>query len=139
MRNRLNLLATLSIATIILVLSVIRIPGGGSAGGSVVSLATLFHLLAYLGLAAAILITAHERESIGPLQVFLLAAGFGLAMEVFQYTIPYRSFAVNDILLNAAGASFVLIDRESFISSRAIQLEDMMIETLVDPVIGKHF
>ncbi|MBN2720556.1 MAG: VanZ family protein [Proteobacteria bacterium] len=48
--------------------------------------------------------------------VLLLCGGFGLLMELYQFTVPFRSFGAMDILIDilgsmAGGLSYVLLKR----------------------------
>lgn len=70
-----------------------------------IGIAVYLHLVAYAGLTGAVgyALLAADRRAL------LLAAGvatlYGLGVELLQGTLPYRSMAATDVLLNAAGAA----------------------------------
>lgn len=73
--------------------------------------ATWRHFLAYGTLAYA-LAYATDHWDLDHWQLVLVVVGscvlYGIGIEVGQYFVPYRTFAVTDAVTNTAGASLVL-------------------------------
>jgi VanZ family protein len=65
----------------------------------------IIHFLIYLTFSFLISNTlAFNRQKHSHLKGFLYTFSIGLAMEVVQYFLPYRSFETADIFSNALGA-----------------------------------
>ena len=66
-----------------------------------------FHLPAYAGLAGLLVLTLRTKGSLLRRSgwAFLIATGYGWALEVAQIAAPTRSFNVQGLLFDAAGAA----------------------------------
>jgi hypothetical protein len=96
-----------SFAAIVIVASVVPIPGGGGGGSGVagvVGLTDPFHLVGYAVL-AALSARATGRDGRGLLLAAALAVAVGFGVELLQTAIPWRTFAWRDSLVNAVGAA----------------------------------
>ncbi|OZG75063.1 hypothetical protein BTA51_01300 [Hahella sp. CCB-MM4] len=60
----------------------------------------LVHITAFIGLYSLLRIT-HPRRSVLVLAGYMLA--YGLAVEIHQWFLPYRSFSIADLLADALG------------------------------------
>lgn len=96
-----------TVAGLVLVASLVPVPGGpaGSGGGRV--LFALAHVLGY-GLLAGTLALAVRRTARprwqATLAVFVAVVGYGAAIEGLQGLSSHRTFSHADIALNALGA-----------------------------------
>ena len=95
------LIATIILAVLALYFSVIPIM---YIENIVLNAGTLRHLAVYFLLAFAI-----YRTTGNPKIAFLSAGTYGVLVECVQYFIPYRTFSLFDILINYAGAGFILV------------------------------
>jgi VanZ family protein len=95
------LIATIILAALILYFSVIPVM---SVENIELNAGTLRHLAVYFLFAFAIYKTTDN-----PKIAFLSSGTYGMLIECVQYFIPYRTFSLFDILLNYAGACFILI------------------------------
>lgn len=99
------------VALAILVASVVDPPGAGSPAAQPVAgipLDKWLHALAYAGLATTLAyasVPERGRRLRVLVGVVLLAAGYGLGIELVQATLPYRSFDLLDALANTVGAT----------------------------------
>ncbi|MGM0604360.1 MAG: VanZ family protein [Halobacteriota archaeon] len=100
----------------------VPIPSGEGSSGFLLGPTALFHLVGYGVLAAVVRpqirprsiahrsrpifdrSLSHLGRSRPVLVTVLLVTGYGAAIEVVQWFIPWRSFALTDVLLNAIGA-----------------------------------
>ncbi|GAA0508650.1 hypothetical protein SAMN04488066_11120 [Halorubrum aquaticum] len=106
----------IAFAAVVLVASVVPVPGGGTGGGvgvgdgvleavsAVVSPTDPFHLVGYAVL-AALSARGTGRGVRGSVVAAAVAVAFGFGVEVVQTTIPWRTFAWRDSLVNAIGAT----------------------------------
>ncbi|QKG94181.1 hypothetical protein HPS36_13270 [Halorubrum salinarum] len=105
----------LAFALVVLVASVVPVPGSSGGGGSAlggvldvlpagVGLTDQFHLVGYAVL-AALLVPVTRGNRFGPLLAAGGAVAFGLGIELVQAPIPWRSFALRDAAVNAVGAA----------------------------------
>ncbi|WP_096390059.1 VanZ family protein [Halopenitus persicus] len=108
------------VALLVLVVSLLPVPGRGAAGGGSAAIPVPFgldpfvasHLLGYAVLAACCLraletgtAASPERSRLRLLAVaVMLTAGYGAAIEALQVPIPWRSGGVADAGINAVGA-----------------------------------
>jgi len=101
-------------AIVILIASVLPIPSGvfgdgaGGVGGSAtvpiaVGLTAPFHFVGY-AILAALATRVTGRTPCGLLLAVVAAVAFGFGIEVVQAPIPWRTFAWQDVGINAAGA-----------------------------------
>lgn len=92
-------------AVVVLVASVVPIPGSTSAAspGAGLGFTAAFHVVGYAVLAALIACVI-GRSLVGLASAAVLATAFGFGIEVLQSPIPWRSFAWLDVLFNALGA-----------------------------------
>lgn len=98
----------------ILYFSIIPVPGGdtfrtGPLG--VVSFSTWMHLLAYGGLALVLAYALHDSswpEWVILFVVFLIAVGYGAAVEIVQAAVPERTYSHLDMIVNAVGAAIAV-------------------------------
>lgn len=95
-------------AAVVLVASVVPVPGDPSGGAWLVPTLGVgptgpFHFVGY-----AVLVTMTSRSTgrhrRGLVRAATIAIGFGFGIELLQATIPWRTFAWNDVAVNAAGA-----------------------------------
>lgn len=128
MRARLNqaLLGVVGVA----ILAGSVAPLAGAAGGSAGRLSPLLHLAAYFMLAAALLLVFHDTPR-GHVEAVAVAVLFGVGMELVQSMLPYRTAAVGDVLVNAVGASVVLLDHRVGLVHRVVAWEDRLIDRVV--------
>lgn len=102
-------LPAIAVGVAILAASVVRVPGEPSPTPGPVGLTDPFHLVGYAALAVAVAVTLSEhREPTRSIHVAAIAVAvatlFGVAIEIVQAPIPWRSFAVADAAVNAVGA-----------------------------------
>lgn len=102
------------VASAILLVSVIPIPGSVPDESGGLPMSVLFHFLGYAMLAALLGFTrlVGESHARANAEGFIGASGYGALIECLQYPIPYRSFSILDMLVNGAGAilgAFVLL------------------------------
>ncbi|RLM63625.1 hypothetical protein DVK05_14530 [Halorubrum sp. Atlit-8R] len=106
---------TFGIAFVVLVASVVPVPGSSGGGESAlggaldalpagVGLTDPFHLVGYAVL-AALLVPVARGNRFGPLLAAGGAVAFGFGIELVQAPIPWRSFAWRDAAVNAVGAA----------------------------------
>lgn len=90
---------------VILGFSVMR-PGDGFGGLWPI----LGHFFEYAVLAALVFRALGPSQDVSQLAAYSIAAStlYGIAMEIVQLFVPYRSFSLLDMLVNLAGASTVL-------------------------------
>lgn len=97
-------LAVALLAGVILVVSVIPIPGSVPDDG-VIPTSVLFHFLGYAALAAALAIALGSRRLRSSISgSFAGASGYGVLLEFVQSGLPYRTFSTLDMAVNASGA-----------------------------------
>ncbi|WEL19151.1 VanZ family protein [Candidatus Nanohalococcus occultus] len=123
MRTKINAAFLLAVAATITYFSTVSLNSSGAPSGTF----SLLHLTAYFGLSAAFLLYFHDTRR-GHLEAVLAAGAFGLGIELIQSTIPYRSFSFEDIAVNFLGASIVLLDHRIGAVSKAIEVEDKILE-----------
>ena len=105
MRHTIYSALTLFTAAIILYVSMIRdLPG--LEPPTLPHLDKLGHFLAYALLSFLLFKRTGTKK-----HAFLIAGTFGLAIEVIQYFIPYRSFDVLDITVNFLGAGTLYLKK----------------------------
>lgn len=98
-------LAVALLAGVILVVSVIPIPGSVPEEGGGIPTSVLFHFLGYAALAAALAIALGSRRLRSSISgSFAGASGYGVLMEFVQLGLPYRTFSYLDMAVNASGA-----------------------------------
>ena len=73
------------------------------------------HLLAFLQLAV---VTRLAWPGLGKLWIVIGLLAFGLGIELVQAQLPYRTFAIADILADAAGIAIGLLPCPGFIRPR---------------------
>jgi len=86
--------------------SVIPLPslsGGGTTGG-LFGATSVFHIVGY-AILAGLLVWSGFTWPVAIGGPILVATGYGAFIEVVQAPIPWRSFSVLDIVLNAIGAT----------------------------------
>jgi len=96
----------------ILVASVTRSGAVGSVLGplGILGIDKYLHGLAYAGLATVLAYAmADWRPPIAAIAVFVVAAAFGLGVELVQLPLPYRQFSLLDLVANATGATVVAL------------------------------
>ncbi|OYR59427.1 VanZ family protein [Halorubrum halodurans] len=103
-----------SFAALVVVASVVPVPGGGGGGGlgaggsggvaGVIVLTDPFHLVGYAVL-AALSARATGRDGRGLLLAAAVAVAVGFGVELLQTAVPWRTFAWRDALVNAVGAA----------------------------------
>jgi len=91
-------------AAVILVASVVDTGGGPPRTLFGVGLAGYLHLAGYAGLAGAVGFALRRADHRGLLLAVGAAVCYGLAVEVVQAPLPYRTASILDALVNAAGA-----------------------------------
>jgi VanZ family protein len=99
------------VAGVVLVASVIEAGGGADTLGpfGLVGADKWSHALAYAGLTAALAYASIEGGR-GRLALPVLAAiAFGIAIELIQWPIPYRTASVADALADAVGACLLAL------------------------------
>lgn len=101
-------IAVLLIASAILVVSVIPIPGAVPEEGGGVPTSAPFHFVGYAVLATLLgfALLARRRALSANTLALVGASLYGVLIEFVQYPIPYRSFSYLDMLINTAGAFF---------------------------------
>ncbi len=124
MRRRLNFALVVAITTTISVLSLVN---PGEPGRGVSMLAPVLHAAGYFLLAGALMLHFHDTDK-GHLEAVGTAAGLGLLLEAVQFYLPYRIFSPEDVIVNAAGASLVVLDHRSEAVTRVVRIEDRLIE-----------
>lgn len=124
MRNKLNLAGVVAIAATITYLSFKTASAGGS--GSAPN-GLILHGIAYFMLAAALL-TYFQDTRRGHHEAILVAAVFGLMIELVQLNLSYRYFGWADVTANLIGASIILLDTKIGAVRTFVQAEDRMIE-----------
>ncbi len=129
MRSRVNLGLVIGIAGIITYYSVKPLPTG-PYDPSGANLTYLYHVAAYLVLAAALLLYFHDTPK-GHIEAVVAASLFGAVIEVVQYGVPGRHFTLIDIGLNIFGASLVLLDHRISVVTRIIELEDRILTRIL--------
>lgn len=86
---------------------------------SLISFDKAAHAMAYFVLAGLLTWGFHRRGSLGAQQawlVILLASGYGVGVEVLQYTFfPYRYFEFLDIIANIIGSILGLFALKFFL------------------------
>ncbi len=93
-----------ALAAAILYASIIE-PGGVPRTFLGVGVTVYLHLAAYGGLSAALgyaVLAADRRTLLG---VALVATAYGACIELLQGTIPHRTMAGSDVIVNAVGAA----------------------------------
>ena len=94
----------LACAAAILVASVVG-PGTGSRTLLGVGLSVYLHLAGYAGLAGAVGYALLRADARGLLIAAGVAVGYGVAVELVQAPLPYRTASALDAQVNAAGAA----------------------------------
>lgn len=99
-------LATVSLAGVILVVSVVPVPEAVPEEGGGIPTSAVFHFVGYAALSALIGFALLVRRSpvYGSGAGVASASAYGALIECLQSPIPYRSFGVLDMAINAAGA-----------------------------------
>ena len=91
---------------LLFIASVIPIPAVSNNGGTtgMFGPTAVFHLVGYAILAGLLVWSGFSWPIVigGPI---LVATGYGAFIEIVQVPIPWRSFSVFDIVLNAVGAT----------------------------------
>lgn len=95
-------------ALVLLIASVVPIPGAGSPSSGILGPTAIFHVVGY-AILTWLLIAVTGRTARGVVLAALGATGYGAAIELLQLVVPWRSFAVLDILLNAIGAGLAVL------------------------------
>lgn len=90
-------------------------------------LAPLLHATGYFLLAGALMLHFHDTGK-GHVEAVATAAGLGLLLEAVQFYLPYRIFSPEDVIVNAAGASLVILDHRSRAVTEIVRIEDRLIE-----------
>ncbi|WP_414836807.1 VanZ family protein [Candidatus Nanohalococcus occultus] len=122
-RTKVNAGFLVAVAGVITYFSTVSLNSAGAPSGTF----SFLHLAAYFGLGAAFLLYFHDTRR-GHLEAVAAAGVFGLGIELVQSTIPYRSFSFEDIAVNFLGASIVLLDHRIGAVSKAIEVEDKILE-----------
>lgn len=93
----------------LLYFSVVPAPGVGSVAYGplgVIPYSMWLHFLGYMGLAIALGYASYSLPSPDRhLWAFIMAFGFGTAVEFLQYTVPTRTFSTADMAVNGVGAA----------------------------------
>lgn len=103
--------AVLAVGGVILYYSIRTAPGTGTfrtGPFGLVRFSDWLHFLAYGGLAVTLAYALHDspRPDWQVLAVvFTVAVCYGAAIELLQATLPSRTFAIGDMLVNAVGAA----------------------------------
>lgn len=124
MRQQLNYGLVAAAATVITWFSVQPLAGAPTAAGF--SLYTILHVVAYFGLAAAILLAIIEVPHAVE-KAILLSFLFGFAIELVQMGLPTRTFAARDILLNLGGAVILAVDRRLGLAEHVVAVQDRLL------------
>ncbi|MWV65253.1 VanZ family protein [Halorubrum sp. JWXQ-INN 858] len=104
----------LAVAGTILYYSILTPPGSGTFRTGPLGLIPFsdwLHFLAYGGLAATLAYALHDSPRTDRqvlVLVFVVAFGYGAAIELLQATIPSRTFDVADMAVNALGAAIAV-------------------------------
>jgi len=106
-RDRTARLRVLVFALVVFIASIVPIPG--SSGGATMlplglGLTDPFHLIGY-GILAWLFVDLTGSDGRGVVLAAALSTGFGFGIELAQAVVPWRTFAWDDVLLNALGAS----------------------------------
>ncbi|QGN06338.1 hypothetical protein Hrd1104_02865 [Halorhabdus sp. CBA1104] len=106
-------LLAIVVATAIVLGSVVD-PGAGIARSGPLGLtwARWSHLGGYGFLTLTVyyaLLASPLKTAVSAATVPIAVSGFGAVIELLQATLPYRTFAIGDILTNAAGAVLVAV------------------------------
>jgi len=121
--------AVLAVAAVILYSSVIAVPPGVERGQALIPhLDKILHGIAYAGLgiamAYALLRSGFSRRRRAAI-VLVVAAGYGVVIEVLQGQLTARTASAVDALANAVGALFALswyaiVDHVEFVRARRL-------------------
>lgn len=97
--------AVVALAVAILYASMIE-PGGGVPRTFLgVGITTYLHLAAYGGLTVALGYARLAADRRTLVAAFLVATAYGACIELLQGTIPYRTMAGSDVVINAVGST----------------------------------
>ncbi|SDY32431.1 VanZ family protein [Halopenitus persicus] len=108
--RRLRLGVVTLVAGVILYYSVFAPPGSGTiemGPFGIIPYSTWLHFLAYVGLGGWVGYALSDRSTSirrRTLATFLTTWGYGVAIEVVQWPLPERTFALTDMGVNALGA-----------------------------------
>ncbi len=127
MRQRLNGLTVLTIAGVITYYSIRPVPTGPYEPSGFSYMPYVYHVVAYVVLAAALLLYFHDTRK-GHIEAVMAAAVFGAVIETVQYGLPSRYFSIADMTVNLAGAALVMLDHRSVVVTQVIQTEDRLLE-----------
>lgn len=125
MREKINQLLLAVLVVGITALSFVNPPQAASSSSGILS--PVMHFTAYFLLAGALMLYFHDTTK-GHVESFLIAAIFGLLMEIGQLHIPWRTFGWSDVLVNALGASVVFLDHRVGLVTWIVETEDRLIE-----------
>ena len=111
-RGSLRWLVVIVAAALIFVASVVR-PGPGIANRGPFGLlyvSTWLHLGAYGFLTLTLLyaLLADGEAMVHPVVIPVIVLSYGAFIELVQFPIPYRSFAIGDILANGTGSLVIV-------------------------------
>ncbi|WP_248897403.1 VanZ family protein [Haloplanus halobius] len=95
----------------LLVASVVRPPGAESAATGWLPPSAWFHAAGYAGvtLVLSYALRAARDDWRRLLGAFACATVVGAGIELVQMGLPYRTFSVGDVLVNAAGAALAVV------------------------------
>ncbi|MCJ7429173.1 MAG: VanZ family protein [Candidatus Nanohaloarchaeota archaeon QJJ-5] len=127
MRHRLNQLLVVGLLCVIVVLSLIPVAPPQPGTAPTIPWSMLFHAGMYFLLAGSLLLVFHDTPR-GHLEAIAVAAGIGLILEMIQYQLPFRTFAIKDAVLNTAGAGLIVFDHQSTVVETIIEMEDSFLE-----------
>ncbi len=105
-------LPTILVCTLVLILSVINT--GVLPKTDVPSADKIVHTIMYLGITMMIMInqTSYLKKKITKRELrfaFLFSVGFGTAMEIIQYFLPWRSGSIYDFIANTLGVMLAIV------------------------------
>lgn len=89
----------------------------------------LLHGVAYFALAGALLLY-FEDTRLGHTEAIAFACFMGLGIEIFQYFLPFRTFALTDVAANSIGASVVALDHRNKVVEKVLRVENHLISRL---------
>jgi hypothetical protein len=122
-RQKINYLLVGVVTAAITYYSVYPPPAGVGGGGS----NYVLHVVAYFGLAAALLTHFHSTKH-GIIESVALSSLAGIGIELIQYNLAFRTFSLMDIAANTAGAALIIFDYRGFAVNKAVELEDQALK-----------
>lgn len=125
MRDYLNISIVISILAMISYLSLSPI----SAPSKGLPVSYIAHFGMYFSLAGALLVYFHEKDH-SHLDAVLLAGMTGLFLELIQSQIGYRTFSLQDVMINFIGAGLILVEQRVPVVHQVIMLEDDFLEKI---------